>query len=154
MQNKDLSDCMEHFVDHCHKFGLKITPQRCAVYKKLIQYKDHPTAEQMFQSIQKDFPNISFDTVNRTLLTLAEIGLVEVVQTKGASRRFDAIVESHHHFNCVDCGKIIDFNHEEYDHLKVPELFRNECEVFVKRVVLTGLCGECRKKRKEKNSSI
>ncbi len=142
---------MEHFVDHCKKFGLKITPQRCAVYKKLIQSKDHPTAEQMFHSIQEDFPNISFDTVNRTLLTLAEIGLVEVVQTKGASRRFDAILDSHHHFNCVDCGKIIDFDHEEFDRLKVPEHLRNECAVFAKRVVVTGLCRDCREKRNGQN---
>jgi Fur family peroxide stress response transcriptional regulator len=154
MQKNDLNDCMERFVDHCHKFGLKITPQRCAVYKKLIQSKDHPTAEQMFHSIQKDFPNISFDTVNRTLLTLSGIGLIEVVQTKGASRRFDAILDSHHHFNCVNCGKIIDFDHEEFDSLKVPEHLQNECAVFAKRVVLTGLCRECRKKRKEQNISL
>ena len=150
MQKINPSDCIENFIDHCKKFGLKITPQRCAVYKKLMQSNDHPTAEQMYQYVKKDFPNISFDTVNRTLLTFAEIGLVEVVQTKGASRRFDAILDSHHHFNCVNCGKIIDFDHEEFDSLKVPEHLQNECTVFAKRVVLTGLCRECRKKRRNR----
>jgi Fur family peroxide stress response transcriptional regulator len=153
MQQTELNDCIDHFADHCKKFGIKITPQRCAVYKKLIQSKHHPTAEQMYQTVKKEFPNVSFDTVNRTLLTFAEIGLVEVVQTKGASRRFDAILDSHHHFNCVGCGKIIDFHHEAYDSLKVPEHFQDECTVFAKRVVLTGLCRQCRKKNKESRIS-
>lgn len=153
MQQVELNDCMDLFVDHCKKFGLKITPQRCAVYKKLIQSKIHPTAEQMYQIVKKEFPNVSFDTVNRTLLTFVGIGLVEVVQTKGAPRRFDAILDSHHHFNCVSCGKIIDFHNGEYDSLKVPEHLKDEFTVFAKRVVLTGLCRQCRKKNKESRIS-
>jgi Fur family peroxide stress response transcriptional regulator len=153
MQKLDSGDCMDRFVDHCKKFGLRITPQRCAVYEKLIRSKNHPTAEQLYQAVKKEFPNVSFDTVNRTLLTFAEIGLVEIVQTKGAPRRFDAIAESHHHFNCVSCGKIVDFHDEEYDSLKVPKHLEDKFAIFAKRVVLTGLCGQCRKKNKESRIS-
>ncbi len=153
MQQINPNECMDHFFDFCKKIDLKITPQRCAVYKKLVQLKIHPTAEQMYQAVKKEFPNVSFDTVNRTLLTFAEIGLVEVVQTKGASRRFDAILDSHHHFNCVSCGKIIDFHHKGYDRLKVPENLQDECTVFAQRVVLTGLCGKCRRKNKQSRIS-
>ena len=144
---------MDRFMDHCKKFGLKITPQRCAVYKKLIQSENHPTAEQLYQKVKKEFPNVSFDTVHRTLMTFTEIGLAEVVQSRGASRRFDAILDSHHHFTCVNCGKIVDFYHGEFDGLKIPEELRNEFTVFSKRVVLTGLCSECRKKKKESGIS-
>ena len=68
MQNEPVSDCLDRFIQHCKKFGLKITPQRCAVYKELFYAKNHPTADEMFHIVKQKFPNISYDTVNRTLL--------------------------------------------------------------------------------------
>jgi Fur family peroxide stress response transcriptional regulator len=153
MQKKISADCREHFLDRCKKYRLKITPQRCAIYDELVGSKNHPTAEQMYEMVKKEFPNVSYDTVNRTLLTFAKIGLVEIVQSKGAPRRFDAILENHHHFSCVRCGKIIDLDLEEYDRLKIPDHIRNEFTVFVKRVVLTGLCRDCRGHEKESGIS-
>jgi Fe2+ or Zn2+ uptake regulation protein len=41
MQKQELSGCGDPFIELCKKFDLKITPQRCAIYKKLSQAKDH-----------------------------------------------------------------------------------------------------------------
>jgi Fur family peroxide stress response transcriptional regulator len=147
MQKITESDCIAQFVEHCKKSGLRITPQRCAVYKELLKSKKHPTADEMFQTVKQEFPNISFDTVNRTLLTFAEIGLVDVVSTKGGPRRFDPVMDNHHHFHCVNCGKIIDFYSEQYSNLQIPQNIKNDFTVFTKRVVLNGLCKQCRKRR-------
>jgi Fur family peroxide stress response transcriptional regulator len=148
MQNRKASECIDQFVVHCKKFGLKITPQRCAVYKELVQSKSHPTADEMYQIVKNDFPNISYDTVNRALLTFAEIGLVDVIKSKEGPRRFDAILDCHHHFHCVGCGKIIDFQNEIYDNFGIPDDMQNEFTVFSKRVVLSGMCKKCGKKNK------
>ena len=59
------------FVKTCHQRGLKITPQRVAVYRALIESDQHPTADVMYRKVKTTYPHISFDTVNRTLLTLA-----------------------------------------------------------------------------------
>lgn len=147
MQKINESDCMAQFVEHCKRFGLRITPQRCAVYKELLKSRKHPTADEMFQTIKKEFSNISYDTVNRTLLTFAEIGLVDVVSTKGGPRRFDPVMDNHHHFHCVNCGKIIDFYSEQCSNLQIPSNIKNDFTVFTKRVVLNGLCKQCRKRR-------
>ena len=150
MQNRQVTECIDQFVVHCKKFGLKITPQRCAVYRELVRSKSHPTADEMYQIIKKEIPNISYDTVNRTLMTFAEIGLVDIVKTKEGSRRFDAILDNHHHFYCVSCGKIIDFQNEIYDNFKIPDDIQNEFTVFSKRIVLSGICKKCGKKYKGK----
>jgi Fur family peroxide stress response transcriptional regulator len=147
MQKVSESDCLAQFIEHCKKSGLRITPQRCAVYKELMKSKKHPTADEMFQTVKKEFPNISYDTVNRTLLTFTEIGLVDVVSTKGGPRRFDPVMDNHHHFHCVNCGKIIDFYSEQYSDLQIPKNIQDDFTVFTKRVVLNGLCKQCRKKR-------
>jgi Fur family peroxide stress response transcriptional regulator len=147
MQKRSEADSIAQFVEHCKKYGLRITPQRCAVYKELLKSKKHPTADEMFQTVKQEFPNISYDTVNRTLLTFAEIGLVDVVSTKGGPRRFDPVMDNHHHFHCVNCGKIIDFYSEQYSNLQIPKNIKDDFTVFTKRVVLNGLCKQCRKRR-------
>jgi Fur family peroxide stress response transcriptional regulator len=85
--------------------------------------------------------------VNRTLLTFAEIGLVDVVSTKGGPRRFDPVMDNHHHFHCVNCGKIIDFYSDHYSNLQIPQNIKDDFTVFTQRVVLNGLCKQCRKRR-------
>ena len=154
MQNDNISDCLDRFIQHCKKFDLKITPQRCTIYKKLIQAKNHPTADEMFHIVKEEFPNISYDTVNRTLLTFAEIGLVDVVSTKGGPRRFDPDMDKHHHFHCIHCGDIVDFYSDEFDNLGIPDHIRDEFTVYTKRVVLNGLCKQCRKREGSTNRSI
>ncbi|UCE42398.1 MAG: transcriptional repressor [Candidatus Aminicenantes bacterium] len=147
MQKQSVSDCLDPFIELCKKFDLKITPQRCAIYKELTQAKNHPTADEMFTIVKKEFPNISYDTVNRTLLTFAEIGLVDVILTKGGPRRFDPDMENHHHFHCIHCGKIVDFYSDEFDNLGIPDHIQDDFTVYTKRVVLNGVCQKCRKKK-------
>jgi len=154
MQNESISDCLDLFIRHCKKFGLKITPQRCAIYKELVQAKNHPTADEMFHLVKEEYPNISYDTVNRTLLTLAEIGLVDVVPTKGGPRRFDPDMDNHHHFHCVQCGEIVDFLSDEFDNVEIPDHIQADFTVFTKRFVLNGLCKQCRKKKGIMNRKI
>ena len=139
---------IDSFVDHCRRHRLKVTPQRLAIYKHLIQCKNHPSADDMFREIRRDYPNVSFDTVNRTLLTFSEIGLIDVIEGLGNQRRFDSDTRAHHHFHCVSCSAIIDFSNESFDRMEIPEEIRKKHTVFNKRVVLKGICNSCRNKSK------
>jgi Fur family transcriptional regulator, peroxide stress response regulator len=134
---------VQGFIETCRHHRLKITPQRVAIYRALIQSDQHPTADLMFRSVKEDFPNISFDTVNRTLLTFAAIGVVDVVEVFGGPKRFDPDIDDHHHLHCVACGKIIDFENDAYTNLDVPETIAGTFKVISKRVVLKGLCSDC-----------
>lgn len=146
MSIKNDNDPHSLFLEKCKEHNLKITPQRIFIYKELIKSKNHPSADTVFKAIKKEFPNISFDTVNRTLLTFYEIGLVELVEGHGSPRRFDSNLQPHHHLFCLKCGKIIDFTYKEYDNLKIPETINKEFKVVQKRVILNGICSECEKK--------
>jgi Fur family peroxide stress response transcriptional regulator len=127
----------------CRKHRLRVTPQRHAIYQLLAGLKEHPSADDVFHRIRERFPSISYDTVNRTLLTFARIGLVSVVEGPGGPRRFDSDIEQHHHFHCRQCGRIVDIYSEDYDRLRVPREVAERFTVFDKRVVLTGLCDRC-----------
>ncbi len=131
-------------MSRCREHGLRITPQRTTVYEHLLRSRDHPTAEQLYRRARKRLPNISLDTVNRTLLTFAEIGLIHVVEGFGSSRRYDPDLTEHHHAHCVKCGTIIDFHNSEFDDLVIPTYLRRQFRITGKKVVVSGICEKCR----------
>jgi Fur family peroxide stress response transcriptional regulator len=127
----------------CREVGMKVTPQRIAVYKALVESKEHPSAEMLHRKVKRIFPSISLDTVNRTLLTLAEIDAAFVVEGSGEPKRFDGGLENHQHFKCVKCRRIIDFHHEPFDDIKVPRTISEKFKVLRKTVYLEGICDLC-----------
>ncbi|MDJ0804911.1 MAG: Fur family transcriptional regulator [Desulfobacterales bacterium] len=147
MQKHDSDSRIQHFIATCRQHQLKITPQRVAIYRALVDSDQHPTADMMYRAVREEFPSISFDTVNRTLLTLAGLGLVDVVEVFGGPKRFDPDIDGHHHLHCMACGRIVDFDHEDYTHLEVPAEIARKFTVISKRVVLKGLCKTCAPER-------
>ncbi|RMG68197.1 MAG: transcriptional repressor [Calditrichaeota bacterium] len=127
------------------RYNLKITPQRIAIYRELLASSEHPSAVVIHERIRKTYPNVSLDTVNRTLLTFAEIGLVRVVEGRGDPKRFDPNLRPHHHFRCLRCGQIFDFYNEQYDALELPAELQEKFVVTSKRVSLEGICDRCRR---------
>jgi len=140
---KNLNELLIRFHDRCRREKLKVTPQRMAIYKALIQTDAHPTAEEVYQAVRPNLPTISLDTVNRTLLTLAEVGAASIVEGSGQPRRYDGGMENHQHFRCLKCGKIIDFHHEPYDNIEVPANL-DDFKVLRKTVYLEGYCRDCK----------
>lgn len=143
----DLKAKLKSFEQRCRENGLKITPQRVAVYKALIGTDTHPTAEEVHRMVTLDIHNISLDTVNRTLLTLAEIGAAFQVEGTGQPRRFDGGMEDHQHFRCIKCGKIVDFHYEPFDNIEIPQHLQGQFEIMRKTIYLEGICDSCQHKR-------
>ncbi|WP_320042392.1 Fur family transcriptional regulator [uncultured Desulfobacter sp.] len=137
---------MDLFYQKCKANKLKITPQRVAIYKVLTASVSHPSAEQIHREVKKQFPNISIDTVNRTLLTFAGAHMIDVVEGHGDPRRFDSNQTAHHHFYCVSCHKIFDFEADLLDRLALPPDMEKNFLITGKRVCLTGYCDQCRSK--------
>ena len=142
-----LKEKMDTFKTKCRKAGLKVTPQRMTVYQQLVKSKAHPSADMLYRKVRKILPNISLDTVNRTLLTLAEIGAAYIVEGSGDAKRFDGQLDNHQHFKCVKCKRIIDFYHKPFDNIRVPAAIRRKFTVLRKTVYLEGICDSCRSKR-------
>lgn len=127
------------------QYGLKKTPQRWAIMMELQKSNQHPSADTIYRAVRKSFPNISYDTVNRTLVNFSELGIIEVVEGTSDVKRFEPHANEHHHFRCINCGMIIDFKDEKCDRLSVPEAIQKKATVIRKRVVLEGYCRKCRK---------
>ncbi len=123
------------------KLGLKLTPQRLAILEYLEGNNSHPSAEDIYKALRKNFPSISFATVYNTLEILVKKGYVKELNIESSRKRFDPFTHPHHHFFCKNCKKIIDIN-QTVD-LPIPEELKN-CEVEDFQIVYYGLCEECK----------
>ena len=144
MSRAEVDEKIRQFTGLCKKTGLRVTPQRIEIYKELIKTDEHPSAEILYEKVRKTYPNISFDTVNRTLLTLSKIGAAFIVEGSGDVRRFDGGVEKHQHFKCVKCKRIVDFHHKPFDIIRLPASIDNKFTVLRKSIYLEGICDSCK----------
>jgi Fe2+ or Zn2+ uptake regulation protein len=88
--------------------GLKVTPQREAVFRALGGNVDHPTAESVHAAVTAEMPNVSLRTVYQVLNDLAGMGEIHALELGTGAARFDPNVDTHHHLVCTVCGKVRD----------------------------------------------
>ena len=89
--------------------GLRCTRQREVLYEALAATKSHPTADELFQTVQAIEPGLSLATVYNTLEAFTQVGLVRRVPCPMGSGacRFDADTTDHVHVATVD-GRVSD----------------------------------------------
>ncbi|SNR85830.1 Fur family transcriptional regulator [Desulfurobacterium atlanticum] len=132
---------VERFKEITRAKGLKVTPQRVAIYRELVSRYDHPSAEEIYEALKNKFAGISLATVYRTLTNLEKIGLAQKVATVNGIARFDGNVKPHSHFICTECGRVIDIDCKvEIDTKKLEDmnLCVEKCEF-----VCYGICDKC-----------
>jgi Fe2+ or Zn2+ uptake regulation protein len=130
--------------------GLKVTPQRRAVFRALHDDHTHPSAEVVYARVAAEVPGISLRTVYQTLNDLADMGEILHLELGTGAARFDANVEEpHHHLVCEGCGMVRDLSGgadaaadgdlAETYRAALPEGFR----ITSAEVVLRGRCAAC-----------
>ncbi len=141
------ADRLKELEEVCRERGLPLTTQRRMVMEVLLELGDHPTADQVFETVQGRSPQISRRTVYRVLDTLAKLGLTRRVHHPGATARFDAKTHRHHHLVCTSCNKIVDFESPDLDAVALPQGGPQGFDVSDFSVQLMGRCPECRKRK-------
>lgn len=88
--------------------GYKETTKRNQILEIFDGDERYLTARDILDVMQKDYPSMSYDTVYRNLATFVSLDILEETELSG-ERHFRMHCESdhhHHHFICMDCGKI------------------------------------------------
>ncbi|MBD2326897.1 Fur family transcriptional regulator [Alkalinema sp. FACHB-956] len=129
-------------VQRLKEKGLRVTPQRFAVYANLLDRCDHPTAEQVLQDLNQHAPTSSQATVYSSLQALCEVGLVREVLLEEGVCRYDANVAPHHHFRCRCCGAIEDIAWDALHSIQIDRV-RSGLKVESYEVTLHGVCDHC-----------
>lgn len=141
---------LPQLIARCRQRGVKLTPQRLAIFEYLAGHPGHATAEEVYRDVLARHPTLSFATVYNTLELLAEMGEVRKVIVDELRRRYDVNTEPHQHAVCRRCRCIVDVREDEIgggellrQALEQVDLSARDFIVEDVSVEFTGLCGEC-----------
>ena len=123
--------------------GLRVTPQREAIFRLLHGNDGHPTVEAIYEAVREEMSTISLKTVYQTVHDLESMGEVALLDVGTGSVRVDPNVEdAHHHLICTSCGKVRDVL-VDVAALRIPARDRRGFAVADVEVHFRGVCEEC-----------
>lgn len=123
--------------------GVRLTPQRVAIYQALADTTTHPTADDLYRHVKQQHPMMSQNTVYYTLSALKAAGLVHEVNYWHDRSRFDANMDLHHHLICLRCRRIEDLTDGVLDRLTITSRRKSAFQVLGHRVEFHGYCEKC-----------
>lgn len=131
--------------------GLKVTTQRLLVLEALAGCPgNHLTAEEIFELVKVDYPEIGLATVYRTIQLLLELQLIDRINLDDGFVRYeigkayaDEQKHHHHHLICRECGKVMSFEDDLLDELEQKIYSTTGFLVMDHEVKFYGSCVEC-----------
>lgn len=131
-------------TQHLAKHQLKLTRQREQILVAFLKM-EHVTAEQLHMLLSKKNSHIGLATIYRTLNLFCEAGIAQA-RHFGAQTQYDNVSHKGHHDHliCTGCGKIVEFQNCDIEHLQEEVAKRNGFAIQTHKLELYGLCAACR----------
>jgi Fur family peroxide stress response transcriptional regulator len=124
--------------------GHKITPQRLAIVKILAKSESHPSVEDIYDQIIKDFPTMSLATVYRNIVLIKSLGEILELGFPDGSNRYDGNKPyPHPHVICIECKKIVDPDLDSLDEMKNEVALETNFKILNHRLDFFGICSNC-----------
>jgi len=147
----------ERFEEYLQSRGKRITQQRRALVDFVFERHDHFDADELIDSLagRKEGERISRPTVYRTLNELVEAGLLRKMMLGGrAVYEHDYGYPQHDHLHCQICDKLIEFQADELQEIRDAVAREHKFRVTGHRLIITGVCQECSRKRHRGKSPL
>lgn len=125
----------------------KLTPQRQDVVRVLLNHPDkHLSAEEVYNLVKANNPEIGLATVYRTLELLSELAILQKIDFGDGRSRYEFADEAHrhHHLVCLNCGAVEELDEDLLEPLENLVAERFGFHVTDHQVTFYGLCRACR----------
>lgn len=139
----------QEIYTHFRQRALRVTRQRAAIYAALTETASHPTADELYRTVRRQYPMMSLNTIYYTLGVLRQAGLVREVNVGHDVARFDGNVTAHHHLICLGCSRIEDVSHDTWNQLDISSGQAKGFHVVGHRIEFHGYCARCQQARGE-----
>lgn len=133
----------DEILRHLKQAGFKFTGKRRAIVDLFVQHRDkYLSAKEVFDEVRQQYPNVSFDTIYRTLALLVDQWIIETMEFNEDAARYRLTCrdEHHHHVICLGCGRTFALDQcpmEELDErIKGFKTVSHRFEVY-------GYCDKC-----------
>ena len=150
-----MPDNQQDFKELLKKNGLKVTTQRIAILTVLQNRPgEHLTAEEIYDCVRRDYPEIGLATVYRTIQVLSELSLIDKLNLDDGCVRYEIgkvrsedRTHHHHHLICLKCGAVLTFEYDLLETLEEQIERLMDFQVVDHEVKLYGYCKVCREKQ-------
>lgn len=121
------------------------TVQKEIVLQTVLTLQDHPTADEVHETIAQKHPSISKATVYRNLNALAEKGKIRHVSLPDGADCYDHRTDEHYHIRCLSCKRVYDAQ-LPYMHGLTEKARRAEgsFQLTGHNLTFEGICPDCR----------
>ena len=153
-----MSISQEKFKEMLKEKSLKVTNQRLLVLQVLAEHGDeHMTAEDIFELVKEDYPEIGLATIYRTVQLLLDMQLVDRIMLDDGCVRYeigDFLDEQeghrhhHHHLICTECGSVSAFRDDLLEDLEAYIEKETGFQVTDHELKFYGVCKKCREEKR------
>ncbi|AMB99574.1 hypothetical protein AWM75_05985 [Aerococcus urinaehominis] len=144
--NRHSEEMIKQTIEILKDEKVRITPQREAMIRYLVENENHPTAEMIFNDLKSSFTSMSLATVYNNLKLFNQLGIVKELNVGDEASHFDFAGDKHYHLICKNCGKIVDIY---YPVLNEVESFAHKLtgfDIIGHHLEIYGICPSCQKK--------
>ena len=140
---------LEQILARLRERDFRLTPQRLAVLRILVESKDHPTVDQIYEQVRRDFPMVSRATIYKTANLLKSLGEALEVGVRDGRSHYDGNKPyPHPHVICTRCKKIIDFEDLPTADLVQEVIEKTGFQIETHQMDFFGTCPQCREAEK------
>lgn len=136
----------ESFSEYLRRKELRQTRQREIILDAFLAGGRHITAEELYNKVREQNPEIGFATVHRNLKLMCDSGIAEEIKIGTQKARYEQACgkEHHDHLICVKCGKFIEVNDERLERLQDKLAEAQDFTPLRHKLEIYGFCRECR----------
>ena len=140
----------ERFEEFLQSRGMRNTDQRRMLVGHVFSHHDHFDADALIDQLPRKGEEgyVSRPTVYRTLNEFVDAGLLRKFELDGrAVYEHDYGYPQHDHLYCSQCQRLLEFQSDALIRLREEVARQHDFRVTSHRLIITGVCGDCRRKR-------
>jgi len=146
MRNKEENKA-DQIYELLKQNDFKVTPQRKVILNLFFdKIGDHLSAEEVYNLLQENHPEIGLATVYRTLELYAELDVLQKMSFDDSKNRYELNnndIHHHHHLICTDCGKVSEFSDDLLEALEEQITTKTKFKIMDHKVKFYGKCETC-----------
>ena len=142
---------LERFEEYLQSRGMRNTDQRRLLVEHVFSSHDHFDADTLLEQLPRKGEDgyVSRPTVYRTLSEFVDAGLLRKFELDGrAVYEHDYGYPQHDHLYCSHCQQLFEFKSDELIQLRDRVARDHGFRVTGHRLIITGICEDCRRSRR------
>lgn len=139
---------LKEIYERLQEKDYRVTPQRQVILQAFLDNAErHLSAEEIYNLVKKEHPEIGLATVYRTLDLLAELEILQKMDFGDGRSRYEfnqADVHHHHHLICIRCGRVTEFDDDLLETLETVVSRKTDFRILDHQLKFYGICQRCR----------